>query len=110
MEIKVFDDLCVLTPLSSFLDKREVERLAKEVQVFRDKAIALDLSFVENCTMDFFETVKKIKNLSVYNISADIFVLFNFMGFDKILNLYVDELDFIESKRRILNRKFLLVK
>lgn len=110
MEIKVFDKLCILTPLSPFLDQREVKRLFDEIKLYEGAVIALDLTFVDNCTIDFFDLVKNIKNLNIYNISADIFALFNFMKLDKIVNLYVNELDFIDSKRRILNRDLKLVK
>ena len=38
-----------------------------------------------------------------------IFALFTFMKLDKILNLYVSELDFLENCHRIVKRNFVLL-
>ena len=83
MEIKDNNKVCIITPLSPKLDKREALRLIKE-----------------------FASTRK---LSLFNISSDMFVIINFFNLDKIFNLYVSELDFEEEKHQLLNRKFSLV-
>lgn len=112
MEIKDNNKVCIITPLSPKLDKREALRLIKEFQTINNKSIALDLGFVQDCNLEFFNQIKEFastRKLSLFNISSDMFVIINFFNLDKIFNLYVSELDFEEEKHQLLNRKFSLV-
>jgi len=109
MEIINKDNYCIITPLSNKLDKRESSRLEEEIENNHNKQIGLDLSFVQDCTIEFIDTLVKIKNLSIFNIHSDIFTIFLSMNLDKTVNLFVSESDFIEKKHKLLNRKFRLV-
>ena len=76
------------------------------------RKIAIDLAYVNDCTIDFIECLKKVsqtKKIGIFNIPSDIFVLFNTMKLDKEVELYVSELDFINSSHQLLNRNFSLV-
>lgn len=106
MEIKLFDKFCILTPLSPKLDKRECIRLYNEIRNYKNLSIGIDLTFVQDCTIEFIEELYKITPLGIFNISSDIFTLFNMMNVDKLVNLFVSEQDFKENKHRLINRKF----
>ena len=108
MEIKQSDKYCIIKPLCPKITKREAERLIYEAEN-QDKTPAFDMSFVNDCTIDFIELSKNIKNLSLFNINSDIFSLFLSMNLDKRFKLFVSELDFLEDKHQLINRKFSLV-
>ena len=61
MEIKTSQKFCIITPLTPKIDSRETIRLIKEIKNFSDKTIGLDLSFVEDCTIEFIEAIKNTK-------------------------------------------------
>ena len=109
MEIKLFDKFCILTPLSPKLDARECKRLYEEVKNYSGFSIGIDLTFVQDCTVEFIEGLYKITPLSMFNISSDIFTLFNIMNVDKQAFLYISEQDFKENKHRLINRRFNIV-
>ena len=109
MEIITSKNRCIITPLSPKLDELETERLKNEVTSVKDLDIGIDLSYVKDCSIEFIEEIKKHKNISLFNISSDIFALLTFMKLDKILNLYVSELDYLENCHRIVKRNFELL-
>ncbi len=109
MEIIQNEKYCIITPLSPKLGEREIIRLYDEIISTNSPKIGLDLSFVKDCTIDFVELIKSIKNVSLFNIPSDVFALFTGMNLDKTVKMYVSELDFFEDKHRLLNRKLTLV-
>ena len=112
MEIREDNSICILTPLSPIIDRRESARILPILQE-EEKEVALDLSFVSDCTIDFIEGLKQIsktKSVGVFNIPQDMFVLFNIMDLDKSIKLFVSETDFMDGARRLVNRKFSVVK
>ena len=108
MEIQLKDNTCIITPLSPKLNKHEAERLFDEIDHQREK-VGLDLSIVQDCTIDFIEKLKMHKELSLFNINSDIFALLIKMNLDKELNIFASELDFCENKHKLLSRKFCIV-
>lgn len=111
MEIRDNEKVCIYAPLSPKLDKRESSRLLKEISA-ESRQVALDLRFVQDCTIDFIESLKEIastKKIGIFNIPSDIFVLFNIMKIDKTVKLFVCEPDFEENTRQLINRQFSLV-
>jgi anti-anti-sigma regulatory factor len=110
MEIRENDTLCVIAPiqneLSDYKVKRIIDRINRET-----RKVSIDLSNVDSCSNFFIESLTKLKDkdLSIFNINSDIFVLFNLMNIDKTLKLFVSELDFEEDARRLINRKFSIV-
>lgn len=108
MEIRENNDICIITPLSNNLNKYESKRLFDELKNLT-KSAAIDLSYVSECTIDFIEELKKfasIKNIGVFNIPSDIFVLFNIMKIDRYASLFVSESDFETDSRQLINRQF----
>ena len=111
MEIREHDNTYIITPLSDKLDARESFRLSKEV-LAENKRISLDLSHVHDCTIEFIEALKEIaktKEIGIFNISSDLFALFNFMNMDKYVQLFVCETDLEENARQLVNRKFSII-
>jgi len=109
MEIKLADNCCIITPLSPKLTDYETSRLNEELQNVQNCRVALDLSYVNDCTIDFIEGIKKYKDISLFNINSDIFAIFTSMNLDKTYKLFVSEMDFLNDKHQLLNRKFTLV-
>ena len=108
MEINLSDKYCIIKPLSPKITKREAERLIDEAKN-QEKNLAFDMSFVNDCTIDFIELARNIKNLSLFNINSDIFSLILSMNLDKKFKLFVSELDFLEDRHQLINRKFSIV-
>lgn len=111
MEIRDNDKLCIITPLSTIINKYESTRIIDEIQ-HESRSVALDLSYVQDCTIDFLEKLKNIcstKKIGIFNIPSDLFVLFNMMKVDKFAKLFVSELDFTEDTRQLINRHFEIV-
>lgn len=110
MEIRVRDNHCIITLLSPKVGARETARLIEECKSYLGYSVGIDLSFVNDCTIDFIEALIKMQNINLFNIPSNIFVLLNSMNLDKILNLFVSENDYLDSSHRLLNRKFAIVK
>ncbi len=108
MEIRSSQKYCILTPLSPKLDEYQAERLSQEIKNNSTLTVGIDLSFVDDCTIEFLETVKSTKT-ALFNISSDIFSLLNMMNLDKTIPLYTTEEDFKLDKHRLLNRRFSIV-
>ena len=110
MEIRENDTLCVIAPIQNELNdykvKRIIDRINKET-----RKVSIDLSNVDSCSNFFIESLIKLKDkdISIFNINSDIFVLFNLLNIDKTVKLFVSELDFEENTRQLINRKFSIV-
>ena len=109
MEVLITENKCIITPLSQKIDSIQQNRILDEVKRFTGIEVGLNLKYVSDCAVEFLEKLTQVEKLSLYNISSDIFTIINLMNMDKIFNIYVSQLDFIESKHRVINRKFLLV-
>lgn len=108
MEIQTSQKHCIITPLSPKLDEYQVSRLREEISNYPNLSIGIDLSFVEDCTIEFIESLRNL-GAAVFNIPSDIFSLFNVMNIDKSIALYTTEEDFLTGKHRLLNRRFSIV-
>jgi len=109
MEIKIADKCCIITPLSPKLSEHESLRLEEEIENLQGLRIALDMSYVNDCTIDFIEKIKNNTGISLFNVSSDIFAILTGMNLDKVLNLFVSEMDFLNDKHQLINRKFNVV-
>ena len=113
MEITEKENNYIITPLSSKLTERETLRLSNEIEDLKREEnlfdIGLDMSYVQDCTIDFLTLICKFTNISLFNIQSDIFAVLTSMNLDKKINLYVSELDFLNKKHKLINRKFQLI-
>jgi len=109
MEIKENEKFCIITPLSPKLNERESLKIENEILNSSNKRIGIDLSFVQDCTIDFINRIINLKNISLFNIPSDIFAILTSMNLDKSIPLFVSEMDFIDNKHQLLNRKFFIV-
>ncbi len=111
MEIRDNEKVCIFAPLGGKLDRYESNRLMSEIS-HETRQVGIDLKYVYDCTIDFIEALKETalsKQIAIFNIPSDIFVLFNIMKLDKAVNLYVSESDFESQTRRLVNRQFELI-
>ena len=104
MEIITTNEHCIITPLTPKINSGDIQRLNAEINTIKGKKIGLDLRYVKDCTADFLNELKNWGNIGLFNIHSDIFTALSFMNLDKVLKIYVSELDFVENKRQILNR------
>jgi len=109
MEIHLKDNCRIITPLSPKLTDRETERLSEELINCYEDRTALDMSYVQDCTIDFIDEIRQHKGISLFNINSDIFAILTSMNLDKTLNLFVSEMDFLNDKHRLINRQFSIV-
>ena len=110
MEIRENEKVCIIAPICAKIDQNRLKRIIAKIEK-ENRKIAIDLANVKDCTINFIETIKSLKNreIGIFNIPSDIFVLFNIMNLDKYAKLYVSEIDFEEDSRQLINRKFSLV-
>ena len=91
MEVRYNNKICIFAPLSSKLDKRVCQRLFSKLSA-ENRQIALDLSYVNDCTVDFCEALTdlaKEKNIGIFNIPSDIFAIPDEQqGFDPAVSDY----------------------
>ncbi len=109
MEILTSDNYCIITPFSKKLNAEETLRILKVIEQYNGLNIGLNLDYVKECSIDFIEKIRAIKNIGLFNIPSDVFTIFNIMNVDKFVNLYVSEEDYKGSVHRLINRKFSLV-
>ena len=109
MEINWIENCRIITPLSPKLTERETGRLSEELANDDQMRTAIDLSFVNDCTIDFIEEIKRHEGISLFNISSDIFAILSCMNMDKTAKLFVSEMDFLNDKHQLINRKFNVV-
>jgi len=111
MEIKDNTTSCIFAPSCPKLTATESRILFDEIKKEK-RTVGIDLKYVYDCTIEFITELKRVgvlKNIGIFNIPSDIFALFNIMGIDKTVKLYVSESDFQEDSRQLLNRKFSIV-
>ena len=105
----VKDNCFIITPLSPKLAVREVQRIEEELNNIGEQKIAFNLACVNDCTIEFIERIKNYKNISLFNIHSDIFAILTSMNLDKSIKLFVSEMDFLNDKHQLINRKFSLI-
>lgn len=110
MEIKYNEKCCIIVPLSSNLSSYKLEKIFDRIEK-EERRVALDLSNFQDCNIEFIQRLMDIKrkDLGIFNIPSDIFVLFNMMNLDKFAKLFVSQMDFENDLRQIINRKFSII-
>lgn len=110
MEIRENDKVCIIAPICSKLEKRKALKIVEKIKQ-ESRQVAIDLAYVQDCTIDFIESLKTLadNSIGIFNISAEIFVLFNMMNLDKSVKLFVSQMDFEEDSRQLINRNFKII-
>lgn len=103
VDIKTKDlNFCSLANLAILLNKMDIEK----------HPVALDLKEVESVTEDFFTFIKNFSEttkLTLLNIPAELFALLNLRRYDKNVKMFNSNLDFIQDKHELVNRKFHII-
>lgn len=84
-----------------------LEKLLEKFPLNKD--IALNLQDVDYVCVEFLDFLKKTsthRKISLTNIQAEIFVLLNLTKYDKFAHIFLNDIDFTQQKRRLLNRRF----
>lgn len=92
-----------LANLAIILNKMDMDKIP----------VALDLKEVESVTEDFFTFVKNFSEstkLTLLNIPSELFALLNLRRYDKNVKMFNNNLDYIQDKNELINRKFHVVK
>lgn len=93
-----------------YLSRETIVRLRDYlIEMSSSKRIAINLANIESTQNDFFSMLKDFamsKKISLFNTSADLNLLLFLMNYNQYANLYVNESDFIEEKRELINRNF----
>lgn len=77
------------------------------------RPVTLDLKEVESVTEDFFTFIKNFSEstkLTLLNIPSELFALLNLRRYDKNVKMYNNNLNFIQDKNELTDRKFHVVK
>jgi len=113
MEIAENENYCFITPLSPKLDSRESTRIFDILtNVNKNLKIGINLEYTHECSIEFIETIKSFsenRNIGIFNIPPEIFILFNICKLDKITDLYNLQSDFEDKKYKLINRNFSVI-
>lgn len=112
MTIKIRDEdtYCIV----DIFDKEISDTVLAELKLIlnnlsNNKRIALNLINISELNSEFLDFITDLKmRISLFNLSLNVYLLLFLGKYDKESDLYVNELDFLMNKRRIVNRKFKL--
>lgn len=111
MEIRDNENFCIIAPITDLVNSYKISKILNKA-ANDNRNIAIDLKYINECSIEFIEGLKCLcnkKEIGIFNIPSDIFVLFNIMNLDKIAQLFVSEADFEEKTRQLINRKFSII-
>lgn len=77
-----------------------------------NKPVALNLNNVDCVCMEFLELLKETSNnrpLSLTSLQSEILVLLNLTKYDKFSPVFLNDFDFLEQKRALINRNFFVL-
>jgi len=104
---------CILKLHSNILTFDLVFKLRKFLNQFpSNKSVALNLHDVDYICVDFLEFLKetsKSRNLALTSLQSEILVLLNLTKYDNFAPIFLNDIDFLEQKRELLNRRFSVV-
>ena len=104
---------CIFKLHSKVLTVELILRLKKFLDCLpNNKNIALNLQNVDNVCVEFLDFLKETseqKKLSLINLQSELFVLLNLTRYDEFAHIFLNDIDFIEHKRALLNRRFSVI-
>lgn len=69
-----------------------------------------NISAVKHDFLDFLMSVANKEKISLFNISNDVYLMLFVSKYDKYVDMYLDERDFISAKNSIIYRRLKLLK
>ena len=104
---------CILNLHSSILTFDLLFKLKKILKdIPSDRPIALNLNDVDCVCVEFLEFLREVSSLrhfSLTNLQSEILVLLNLTKYDKFAPIFLSDIDFLEQKRALLNRRFVVL-
>jgi len=104
---------CILRLHSSILTFDLVFKLKKILnELPSDLPIALNLQDVDYICVEFLEFLRessRFKSLSLTSLQSELLVLLNLTKYDNFAPIFLSDVDFLEQKRVLLNRRFSLL-
>lgn len=104
---------CILCPIS---DEVSLELVLRMEEILKglpiNKSLALNLKNIGVICVEFLDFLKEFspqKQISLFNLQSEVFVVLNLTKYDKFANIYLSDIDFNERKREMLNRRFSLL-
>lgn len=108
------NDCFILYLYSGVSEKKQIGRLKRILNyVSKNKRVALNLGHVETFPVEFLDFLKDtaFKNgISLINVKSDLLALLNLTEYNEFVTLYVNDVDFFEMKRQMINRRFSIVR
>lgn len=104
---------CILNLHSNKLTFESVVVLQKKIKELpTNKSVALNMKNVDFICIEFLDFLKesaRLKRVSLTCLQAEILVLLNLIQYDKFAPIFLTDSDFLNQKRELLNRRFLVV-
>ena len=114
MNIRDIEHACIVDIARNALSQKDVCRI-KTLYKKRSHNVrmGLDMRGVRCFDSDFYSFMKDAalkSKLSLFNLENELFLQLFVSGSDSLVNLYLNENDFLRDKRLIVNRRFRLLK
>ena len=110
------NDIVIVSFQGKYLSKEAVGKLYNYLKSpfrlsIRRKNIAINMKNIDSVSGEFFLALKRLSkyNISLYNVGLNLSLLFELTNTGRNVRIFVNELDFIEEKRLLVNRKFKVV-
>jgi len=104
---------CILKLHSNILSFDLLFKLKKILNEFpSDRQIALNLHDVDFICIEFLEFLKEtssLRRLSLTSLQSETLVLLNLTKYDNFAPIFLSDVDFLEQKRALLNRRFVVL-
>lgn len=104
---------CIFKVNSENISLEIVKKLKRVLEKTpKNKPLALNLQNVEYICCEFLEFLKdssKKREISLFNLQAEISALFYLTKYDRFAHIYLNDIDFYEQKRMLLNRNFYII-
>lgn len=114
MKIKDVDKVCIVGIAGKAILKSDLIKLKK---LFRLKnastRIGINLGNITATNTDFLELLKETsfeRKISVFNVKHEIYLTLFISQYDRFVDIYINEDDFIKEKRCIVYRRLKLLK
>jgi len=109
-------DIVIVSFQEKYLSKEAVAKLYNYLKSpfrlnIRRKNIAINMRNIDSVSGEFFLALKRLSkyNISLYNVGLNLSLLMELTNTGKNVKIFANEIDFIEAKRLLVNRKFKVI-